>query len=326
MFEERALAVTLAYLLDLVLGDPPWLPHPVRGMGWLIQKTEPFFRGLTKNERLGGTLFAITVIATVWSASYLSVAAVSSVSAPLGFAWTVVLAYTAFAVKDLKVEAMRVHHALRTGDLTAARRMLSRIVGRDTDNLDGHDVMRASVETVAENTVDGVVAPLFYAWLGAAPLALAYKAVSTLDSMVGYKNKKYRDFGWFAARADDWANFLPARLTALLLPCVSWIAGCDAKGAWKIMLRDRKNHASPNSGIPEAAIAGALGLRLGGLSFCNGIPEEKPFIGDDLFTPQLKHIAESTRIMFLTSALFMTTLIFLSMGHAPDWTWMPFIR
>lgn len=319
MIEERIAAVSLAYLLDLALGDPRWLPHPVKGMGWLIQKTEPFFRRLTKNERLAGALHAATVILIVWALSYLSVRAVSSVSAPLGFAWTVVLFYTAFAVKDLKVEAMRVHEALRIKDLTAARRMLSRIVGRDTENLSEHDVMRASVETVAENTVDGVVAPLFYAWLGGAPLALAYKAVSTLDSMVGYKNERYGNFGWFAARSDDWLNFLPARLTALLLPCASWLAGCDAKGAWKTMLRDRKNHASPNSGIPEAAMAGALGIRMGGLSFYRSIPEEKPFLGDDLCAPQLKHIAESTRIMFLTSALLMTTLIFLSLR-------MPFIR
>ncbi len=197
-----------------------------------------------------------------------------------GFAVAVLLSYTCLAARSLHCESRLVADALGGGDLAEARRRLSYIVGRDTASLDEAEVWRATVETVAENTSDGVIAPLLYLMLGGPVLGLAYKAVNTLDSRGGYKNDRYRRFGWASARCDDLANWLPARLTGVLMALAAPLASLSASGAWRIMRRDGRNHASPNSGFPEAAAAGALGVRLGGTNSYFGQPVAKPTIGD----------------------------------------------
>ncbi|MCX5705865.1 MAG: adenosylcobinamide-phosphate synthase CbiB [Candidatus Omnitrophica bacterium] len=298
-------AIALAYFLDLILGDPQWFPHPVRIIGWLINNIELPLRKLVKYERLSGIIFAFLIAGSTWFITFKAVQWATSFNWLLGFFVSSLLIYTALAVKDLKVESMEVFRALKGGDLIRARKKLSMIVGRDTNDLNEQEVIRAAVETVAENTVDGIISPLFYAFLGGAPLALAYKAVSTLDSMVGYKNKKYLNFGWASAKLDDLANFIPARISALLLPAASFLTGKDGLNSWRVVLRDGGKNPSPNSGIPEAAIAGALKVQLGGLNFYKSLPSAEPLIGDNLNTLKAGHIKESIRISHISSALLL---------------------
>lgn len=302
----ESLTILIAYLCDLIFGDPRWMPHPVRGIGWLIRKLEPCFRVLIKNERLSGTIFAFTVISLTWFMTFMIIQGAGCLNRFLRWVISVFFIYSALAIKDLKVETMRIVSALEERDLILARNNLSMVVGRDTANLDENQIIRAAVETVAESTVDGIISPLFFAFLGGPAFVLAYKAVSTLDSMVGYKNERYKDFGWASARIDDLANFIPARISVFFLLLASWLIGHNAKAGLKITLRDRKNNHSPNSGIPEAAVAGALGIQLGGLNFYNSIPVQKPFIGDNLYSLAIKHVRESIRIAYLSSLLFMT--------------------
>jgi len=271
-----------AVLLDLILGDPRRLPHPVVGIGKMISALEKVLRRLMKNERLGGVLLLICVVASAAAITLLLVKGAYALHPYLGFAVSTWLSYTCLAARSLHVESKLVADRLIAGDLEGARHFLSRIVGRDTGNLDEPEIWRALVETVAENTSDGVIAPLFYLMLGGPVLGLAYKAVNTLDSMVGYKNERYLRFGWASARFDDLANGIPARLTGLLMVTASPLFGLSGKTAFRIMLRDGGNHSSPNSGIPEAAAAGALGVRLGGANSYFGAVVEKPTIGDPL--------------------------------------------
>ena len=198
---------------------------------------------------------------------------------------------------------MRVYSSLKAGNLSEARKDLGFIVGRDTANLNEPEMTRATVETIAENIPDGIIAPLFYAFLGGAPAALAYKAASTLDSMVGYKNEKYKDFGWASAKIDDCLNFIPARLSAFLLPLAGGLAGLDMIGSFKTILRDGRKNPSPNSGIPEAAMAGALGVRLGGMNYYRSMPAPKPFLGDEKKALGLEDIRASLRVAYLASFL-----------------------
>jgi adenosylcobinamide-phosphate synthase len=272
--------VLAAVLLDLFLGDPRWLPHPVVAIGRLVTVLERILRRLTRDERAGGVLLLVTTVAIVCGAAVAALEAAYAASPRLGFAVAVILSWTCLAARSLHSESRLVADALARGDLAEARRSLSFIVGRDTAGLDEQEIWRATVETVAENTSDGVVAPLFYLILGGPPLALAYKAVNTLDSMVGYRNERYLRFGWASARCDDLLNLVPARLTGLLMTASAPLFGLPAREAWRIMRRDGRNHSSPNSGIPEAAAAGALGVRLGGTNFYGGVPVPKPAIGD----------------------------------------------
>lgn len=316
LFMHYYTIILTAYVLDLIFGDPRWLPHPVKGIGWLIRKLEPCFRTLIKTDRFSGTIFAFTVISLTWFITFMIIQGAGCLNRFLGWVISVFFIYSALAIKDLKVELMRVVYALEKKDLVLARRNLSMVVGRDTANLNEKEIIRAAVETVAESTVDGIISPLFFAFLGGAPLVLAYKAISTLDSMVGYKNERYKDFGWASARIDDLANFIPARIAVFFLVSASWLTGHNAKAALKITLRDRKNNPSPNSGIPEAAVAGALGVQLGGLNFYNSFPAQKPFIGDNLYPLAVKHIRESIRIAYLCSGLFVTAggMLFYTIG------------
>lgn len=307
----KLLTVFIAYLLDLSFGDPPCLPHPVRGIGWLIAKLEPPFRTLIKNERLSGAIFAATITFLVWSTTFVLIRITNHFSRILGVFFSVFFIYSCLAIKDLKVESMQVYEALKNKDLALARKKLALIVGRDTGNLNEREIIRATVETVSENTTDGIISPLFFAFIGGAPLGLLYKAINTLDSMVGYKNARYINFGWATAKLDDIANFIPARISAIFIIISSWLAGYNALGAWRIALRDGRKHPSPNSGIPEAAMAGALEIQLGGLSYYHGVPNPKPYIGDNNNPPEMKHIKESINIAYVSSVLFMVAGMFL---------------
>ena len=279
-------AALCGFILDLLLGDPAWLTpiHPVVLMGRAISVLEKRLRALFpktgRGEETAGALLALVMTVGTIALCKLILRLLDTLYSPASFMLEVIWCWQALAVRDLKVEAVRVQTALETEGLDAARQAVSRIVGRDTAALDEHGVARAAVETVAENFSDGCVAPLLYMLLGGAPLALCYKAVNTMDSMVGYKNARWLHFGRVPAKLDDAANYIPARLAALLLIAAAKLCGEDAASAYRIWKRDRRKHASPNSAQCEAAMAGALGLRLCGPAAYFGERHEKPWIGD----------------------------------------------
>ncbi len=302
-----SLVIASAFILDLILGDPAWFPHPVRLIGRMIATAEKGLRNFTRSpqaEKAAGVLLVLIIITPVYFLTRLLISTASSISITFGFVISAVTAYTTLATRGLADAAQLVLSRLDAGDIVSARKELSMIVGRDTENLDEQEIARAVIETVAENASDGVVAPLFYMAIGGPALAMAYKAVNTLDSMVGYRNEKYINFGWAAARLDDIANYIPARITAALICLASGIlrrlkpAATLLQSPWRIMLRDGRNHPSPNSGYPEAAMAGALGLRLGGPSAYAGKIAPKPSIGDGGNPPGKKDIANSIRLMY----------------------------
>jgi adenosylcobinamide-phosphate synthase len=295
--------VIAAVLLDLLLGDPRWLPHPVVLIGRLIGSLEKALRRLAPNERTGGVYLLIITLGVTGGTGWLVLKGAWLLHSAAGFTLSVLMGWTCLAARSLHGESRLVAEALGRGDLGEARKFLSRIVGRDTDRLTEPEIWRATVETVAENSSDGVIAPLFYLMMGGPALALAYKAVNTLDSMVGYKSERYLRFGWASARFDDLANWLPARLTGLLMVLVSLPAGLSPTRAWWIMVRDGRNHASPNSGIPEAAAAGALGVQLGGTNQYFGKPEAKPTIGDPLRPLSREAYRGAVRLMYGAEAL-----------------------
>jgi adenosylcobinamide-phosphate synthase len=263
---DLMLVTPVAVLLDLLLGDPRWLPHPVVGIGRLIASLEKVLRRSVGNERLAGMLLLLLTVGITAGVALGALKGAYAISPYAGLVVATILAWTCLAARSLHRESGLVAAALERDDLPGARRFLSYIVGRDT----------------AENTSDGVIAPLFFLMLGGPALALAYKAVNTLDSMVGYKNERYLLFGRASARCDDLLNLIPARLTGLLMTVATPLVGLSGRGAWRIMRRDGRNHASPNSGIPEAAAAGALGVRLGGANVYFGKEVVKPTIGDPL--------------------------------------------
>ncbi|MCK4262079.1 cobalamin biosynthesis protein CobD [bacterium] len=290
-----------SYLLDFVFGDPKWILHPVVGIGKAIEYFEKLLRKHLRDEKVGGIVLTIIILSGTVAVSYLFLKIAYFIH--LGTLFAILLGYFALSIKSLRDGALRVYQALDDSDLGEARGELSHLVGRDTKNLSQKEVVRATVETVAENTVDGAVAPLFYLILGGPVLALTYKAINTLDSMVGYKNKMYVDFGWASAKLDDIANFVPARLTGLLIPAAAWLLRNRAKECWRIRWRDGEKHPSPNSAIPEAAVAGALGIQLGGMSYYQGQLSQKPFLGNSEEEISRHHIREATQLMYLTSFL-----------------------
>jgi adenosylcobinamide-phosphate synthase len=272
-------ALVLGFLLDQLLGDPPGWPHPVRGLGRLITALEPPLRQLLP-ERLGGVVLLLLVAGTAGGLTWALLAVAGAVHPWARLVLAAVLTYFGLAARSLARETQAVLGPCEKEDWPEARRRLAGIVGRDTHDLPPAEVYRACIETVAENTSDGVVAPLLYAAL-LGPVGLwVYKAVSTLDSMVGYRNERYRRFGWASARADDLANLLPARLTYLLLALAALLRGRRAGAALRIGWRDGRKHPSPNAGWPEAAMAGALGVQLGGPATYQGVPSEKPRLGE----------------------------------------------
>jgi adenosylcobinamide-phosphate synthase len=336
----HSLVIVSAFILDLIFGDPPWFPHPVRFIGRMILLAEKGLRNVTRSprsEKAAGVLLVLIIVTPVYFLTRLLISTASSISITFGFLISAVTAYTTLATRGLADAARLVQSRLEDGDIVSARKELSMIVGRDTANLNEQEIARAVIETVAENASDGVVAPLFYLAIGGPALAMAYKAVNTLDSMVGYRSEKYADFGWAAARLDDIANYIPARITAVSICLAAGILrrlkhahspspqpspargegnseprtpdrvirgqalSSELKSPWRIMLRDGRNHPSPNSGYPEAAMAGALGVRLGGPSAYAGKIAPKPFIGAGGNPPDKKDIANSVRLMYCST-------------------------
>jgi adenosylcobinamide-phosphate synthase len=299
---EDLIALPLGFLLDQLLGDPPGWPHPVRWLGRLITLLEILLRRWLP-ERLGGAvlLFLVTGPAGGVTWALLHMAALWHPAARLALA--TLLVYYGLAARSLARETEAVLQACAAGDWPEARRRLSRIVGRDTDELPPEEIYRACIETVAENTTDGVVAPLFYFAL-AGPVGMwTYKAINTLDSMVGYRNARYLRFGWASARADDVGNFVPARLTWLLLSVAAGIAGLHARRAWCMGWRDRHKHPSPNSAWAEAAMAGALDVQLGGRGFYGGVLSEKPHLGETGQPLALEKARQAIGIMLIVAWL-----------------------
>jgi adenosylcobinamide-phosphate synthase len=306
LFIPRDTALILAaVVLDLVLGDPRALPHPVVAIGRLVSMLESLLRRFCKNLRLAGVVLLVTTVGVTYAVAALLLKAAYAVSPDAGFVVGLYIAWVSLAARSLHVESGKVAQALERGDLAGARLALSYIVGRETAQLEETEIVRGAVETVAENTGDGVIAPLFYLLLGGPPLAIAYKAVNTLDSMVGYKNERYLDLGWASARFDDLANYLPARLTGLLMTLAAPICALSGSGAWRVLRRDCRNHASPNSGFPEAAAAGALGVRLGGPNSYFGQVVEKPTIGDSSRPLSLAAYGGVVRLMYCSEALLL---------------------
>lgn len=297
------LVLPLAFGLDGLLGDPARLPHPVRWMGRMILAAEPRFRRIAAGGVAAGALFAAVMVFSAGGAAYLAVRAAAAVDPIAGWMVETVLVYYALSVQSLRTAALAVHRDLTRGSRQQARRSVAQIVGRDTRRLDAVGISRATVETVAENLVDGVVSPLFYAALGGAPLAMAYKMVSTLDSMVGYKNPRYIRFGKASARLDDAANYIPARLAVPLIALAARILHRRGRQALKTALRDGGQHSSPNAGRPEAAFAGALAVKLGGPSVYDGQTVAKPYIGARFGEAGPQHIPQACRLMVAASIL-----------------------
>ena len=295
------------FLLDLLLGDPAWMPHPViimgKGISFLEKKFRPEFPKTPRGEFWAGFCLVLSLTLDTLLASCLLLWLAGKVSPWLQWALMVLWSWQVLAVKGLRTESMKVYDRLKHGTIQEARTAVSRIVGRDTQALSEEGVVKAAVETVAENFSDGVIAPLCCLLIGGPPLALCYKAVNTMDSMIGYKNEKYLYFGQCAARLDDGVNYIPARLSALLLIAAAFLTGQDGKGAWRIWRRDRRNHASPNSAQTEAVMAGALRVELAGPAYYFGEYYDKPTIGDPARPVVPEDIKRANRLMVLGSIL-----------------------
>jgi adenosylcobinamide-phosphate synthase len=305
----------IAFILDLIMGDPLFLPHPVRWMGWVIETLEPEFRKLPLKATSAGFLFTASLMAGTWCMTFAVIGIAGRIHPILGSFFEILIVYYCISVRCLEKYAMDVYRPLAQKRIEEAKKSLSRIVGRDVENLSEKGIVQASVETVAENFVDGIASPLFYAVIGGAPLALAFKMASTLDSMVGYKNEKYEFFGKASARLDDVANFIPARLSIPIISLAAQILNKKGSKAFKTAIKEGAKHSSPNAGYPEAAFAGALGIKLGGSHYYQGRLVPKPHIGDGLRDVSLIHIKQACDLMMLSSF----SLICILCGIAAFW-------
>ena len=304
------LAFFSGFLLDLLLGDPYWLPHPIRLIGSLISGLEKKLRNgkaerNSRNELKDGALLVFSVLTITVCVTAILIFATYHIHPYFGVLTETIMTYQILATKCLKVESMKVCHCLQTEGLEAARKAVSMIVGRDTSVLDEEGVAKAAIETVAENTSDGVIAPMLYTALGGPIAGFFYKAVNTMDSMVGYKNEKYLYFGRAAARLDDLVNYIPSRISAWLMICAAFIDGKSYSGrqAYKIYKRDNRKHASPNSAQTESVCAGALGIRLAGDACYFGKTVKKPFIGDACRSVEYEDIKRVNKLMYITAWL-----------------------
>ena len=305
--ELSLLAVVLGFLLDLLIGDPHWLYHPIRLVGHLISSLEKLLRILfpkTEKGELTAGVFLLVLVSGITAGTVWMLLALAGLLHPyVRFALETIMCYQVLATRALKDETMKVYDALQEGDLERSRYAVSMVVGRDTAVLDAIGVTKAAVETVAENTSDGIIAPLLYLVIGGAPLGFFYKAVNTMDSMVGYKNEKYLYFGRAAARFDDVVNYIPARLSAMLMTAAAVFVGLDAANGWRIYLRDRYNHSSPNSAHTEAVAAGALHIQLAGNAYYFGKLYEKPTLGDPDRPVEYEDIPRVNRLLYSTAIL-----------------------
>ena len=298
------LIMILGYIMDLVFGDPYWFPHPVRFIGKLISKTEKFIRKHAKSEKSlkywGILMWLVPVVTTALVTAL--IVKIASFNKYVEIFVSAFIIYTTLSTKCLKDEATKIYKVLETGDIKKSRVQLSYIVGRDTTNLSQSEIIRATVETVAENTVDGTISPMFYGFLFGPVGAMTYKAINTLDSMVGYKNDKYLNLGCVSAKLDDVANFIPARLTAIFMPLGAFLCGMNGANSFKIAIRDRKNHKSPNCAFAEGAAAGAIGIQLGGTNIYFGKEVYKPTIGDKKRELENYDIVRMNKLMYATTA------------------------
>lgn len=310
-------AIVAGFILDLIFGDPHWLPHPICLIGNLIGFLDKKLRRmLAPGETallLGGALMVIIVLVLTFAVPFAVLTLAEQVNPWLRFALETVMCYQIFATKCLRDESMKVYTALKDNDLVDARLKLSWIVGRDTKELDAAEVTKGAVETVAENTADGIIAPMFYMFIGGAPLAFLYKGINTMDSMVGYKNDKFLYFGRCAAKLDDVANFIPARITGILMILASYFLNMNAAGAWKIFWRDRYNHLSPNSAMTESVTAGALNIQLGGDHYYFGKLVHKDTIGDNIRPVVAEDIVAVNNLLYMTAviSLLLFSLVYL---------------
>jgi len=309
--------IWIAYVLDLIFGDPQNIIHPVQVIGKMISSGEKFLLGENsslsrKYKFFAGMILNITVISLTYGITYL-IPRTSENSIILTVA-EIYLMYTVFSINSLAREGNRVYNILKEGNIERARKDLSYLVSRDTGTMDEKMIIRSTMETISENTVDGIVAPMLYMFLGGLPLSMTYKAINTFDSMVGYKNEKYMDFGKFSAKLDDVANFIPARITGILIVIGSIILGYDYKNSLKVFIRDRKNHSSPNSGHAEAGVAGALGVQFGGRVSYFGKEVDKPVIGDKIKDFELEDIKKNIKIMYVASFLSLIVFSVISLG------------
>jgi adenosylcobinamide-phosphate synthase len=297
------MVIPAAFALDMLLGDPRRFPHPVRWMGRAIVAAEPWFRRFPVNRALAGGLFTAVLVAGAWAAAALLVAAFREAGPAFGTALETGMVYFCLSARSLNDAAMEIFKLLQQDRVDEARSRVALIVGRDVDRYQAKDIARASVETVAENFVDGVLSPLFFAALGGAPLAMAFKMVNTLDSMVGYKNERYIDFGKISARLDDIFNFIPARVSVALIALAAQILSRSGKRAFKTAWSEGRNHTSPNAGLPEAVFAGALAVRLNGPNTYGGILVKKPYIGVRYGEVKIEDIKRACDLMMLSSLL-----------------------
>ncbi len=312
------LTVPLAFLIDLAVGDPAGLPHPVKFIGQASGRMEKSLRILTKSsrgERMAGILLALLIPGTAWVVTWVLCYLAESIHSTAGILVSAWLISTTIAARGLVQVGNSVYTHLNQEEWVKARQAVDGIVGRDTDHMDETEMVRATVETMAENIVDGVVAPLFFAFLGGAPLAMAYRAVNTLDSMVGYRNERYLYFGWASARLDDLANYLPARITGVFIIGTAALLGFRPVNALRTIIHDSRQHPSPNSGIPEAGVAGALGVQLGGTNYYEGIPSFRPLLGladNELDRQAIKQVARfvyAAGVMAVLSGVCIATIL-----------------
>ncbi|OQY59573.1 MAG: cobalamin biosynthesis protein CobD [Desulfobacteraceae bacterium 4572_88] len=297
-----------AFILDLILGDPQFAHHPIRHMGKAIEILEPRFRKSRMPPIISGAFFAVFLICSTWGLISVLTAMAHGIHPILGTMLEIVLIYFCISAHALEEAAMEVWHSLSRNDLREAKDRLALIVGRDVRELSESGVAGAAVETVAENLSDGLIAPLFFAALGGAPLVMAYKMINTLDSMIGYKNKKYEDFGKVAARTDDVANFVPARVSVPVISLAAQLLSARGVQAFQTARKEGARHSSPNAGYPEAAFAGALGVRLGGPNHYHGQLISKPHIGTKFGEVQPGHIRKACDLMLLSSFLWLLIL------------------
>lgn len=298
--------VPLAFLIDLVIGDPAFLPHPVRIMGEAIARFEKFLRSFTRSsssERIAGCCLALLIPITAYIITLGLCLLADLTNHYIGILVSTWLISTTIAARGLVDAGRSVYRHLTRGEIDKARDEVGGIVGRDTDAMEEPEIVRATVETMAENIVDGVVAPIFFALIGGAPLALTYRAVNTLDSMVGYRNSRYLHFGWASARLDDIANYIPARITGLLIVLSAALLGYPPIRVLITMLRDSAKHPSPNSGIPESGVAGALGVQLGGTNYYEGIPSFRPLLGIPYQNLDAAIIRQTAKLIYSTGIL-----------------------
>jgi len=308
--------ILAAVIVDIIIGDPRWMPHPVVLIGKIINGGERLIRKYTATPRglkWGGVLLTLTVVLGTYVFFWGLLLLAGKINAWLGLVLSVYFMSQSLAFNSLYKHALAAAVPLSKGDLSQARKALSMIVGRDTKNLEESEVVRGVVETVAENTVDGITAPLFYGFLGGPPLALAYKAINTLDSMIGYRDERYQDFGWAGARLDDIANYIPARITGLIYLLAAPFTPGGLGNVWRAIRRDAGRHPSPNSGIPEAAVAGALEVQLGGVNYYRGVASIRATMGDKKRILETKHIYQGLYIMFAVSGLM------LGLGMGVSW-------